>query len=264
MLSFVCVVICFLASAIGAVCGIGGGIIIKPVLDAFHSMDTFAINFLSGCTVLAMSTYSFMKSSISGDTHMEPRTSFPLALGAAAGGVIGRGMFGYVMRMFENRAAVSRIQAVCILILTIGTLAYTLCKDQIRTFHVTNIYACVIIGLFLGIISAFLGIGGGPINLMVLFFFFSMNMKVAAENSLYIIFFSQLTSFIMSVAAGVAHVDVVLLVLMSAGGIAGGICGRAWNKRISDKIVSRLFVGLMVVIIGISIYNIAIYSQFGS
>ena len=27
--------ICFCASIIGAICGIGGGVIIKPVLDAF-------------------------------------------------------------------------------------------------------------------------------------------------------------------------------------------------------------------------------------
>ena len=29
----------FLASIVGAVCGIGGGVIIKPVLDAFGVLD---------------------------------------------------------------------------------------------------------------------------------------------------------------------------------------------------------------------------------
>lgn len=28
------VLVCFLSSVVGAVCGIGGGVIIKPVLDA--------------------------------------------------------------------------------------------------------------------------------------------------------------------------------------------------------------------------------------
>ena len=45
----------FLASIVGAICGIGGGVIIKPVLDAFGVLDVSAISFLSGCTVLAMS-----------------------------------------------------------------------------------------------------------------------------------------------------------------------------------------------------------------
>lgn len=29
------IVVCFLASTVGCICGIGGGVIIKPVLDAF-------------------------------------------------------------------------------------------------------------------------------------------------------------------------------------------------------------------------------------
>ncbi|MFR9254508.1 MAG: hypothetical protein ACLVJ6_02695 [Merdibacter sp.] len=43
--------ISFGASIIGAICGIGGGIIIKPVMDAFGALDVSIINFLSGCTV---------------------------------------------------------------------------------------------------------------------------------------------------------------------------------------------------------------------
>ena len=53
--------ICFSASVIGAICGIGGGVIIKPVLDAFGIMDVATISFLSGCTVLSMTTYSVIK-----------------------------------------------------------------------------------------------------------------------------------------------------------------------------------------------------------
>ena len=46
--------ISFFACTVGAICGIGGGIIIKPVLDATGVADVATINFLSGCTVLAM------------------------------------------------------------------------------------------------------------------------------------------------------------------------------------------------------------------
>ena len=54
--------VCFFASVVGAICGIGGGVIIKPALDAFHIMDVSTISFLSGCTVLSMSCYSVAKS----------------------------------------------------------------------------------------------------------------------------------------------------------------------------------------------------------
>ena len=79
--------ICFLASVIGAICGIGGGVIIKPVLDAFGIMDVATISFLSGCTVLSMSTYSVIKNKLSGESHVEQKNGLPLALGAAAGGL---------------------------------------------------------------------------------------------------------------------------------------------------------------------------------
>lgn len=75
------------------------------------------------------------------------------------------------------------------LIITLGTLIYTINKEKIKTYKVKNIFACIIIGLFLGCMSSFLGIDGGPINLVV--FFFTMSTKEAAQNSLYIILFSQ-------------------------------------------------------------------------
>ena len=101
------------------------------------------------------------------------------------------------------------------------------------------------------------GIGGGPINLVVLFFFFSMSTKIAAENSLYIIFFSQIASLVSTIVSGsVPDFQIGVLILMVAGGIAGGICGRAINKKIDEKTVDKLFIALMVLMIVINIYNI--------
>ena len=47
--------VAFLASVLGKICGMGGGVMIKPVLDACHTASVAAINFYSGCTVLAKS-----------------------------------------------------------------------------------------------------------------------------------------------------------------------------------------------------------------
>ena len=48
-------IISLLASVAGAICGIGGGVIIKPTLDLFHLDSVATVSVLSGCTVLAMS-----------------------------------------------------------------------------------------------------------------------------------------------------------------------------------------------------------------
>lgn len=257
MLYIIVFLVCFLSSIAGAICGIGGGVIIKPVLDALGVMSVSAVSFLSGCTVLSMTTYSVLKSKMSGESRIEKKTGFPLALGAAFGGVAGKWLFSLISSLSPDKDKVGAVQAACLFVVTLGTLCYTLYKDKIRTYQVTAPAVCVAIGLVLGILSSFLGIGGGPINLVVLFFFFSMSTKTAAENSLYIIFFSQIASLVSSLLTGsVPEFQISMLVLMAAGGIGGGIAGRVINKRLTDRLVNRLFIVLMVVILFINIYNI--------
>lgn len=249
--------ICFLASSAGAVCGIGGGVIIKPVLDSFGIMSVATISFLSGCTVLSMTTYSVIRSKISGVSKIEQKTGFPLAVGAAAGGVLGKYLFQMIKDASTDPERVGAIQAICLLLVTFGTLLYTIKKQSIRTRTVTNSIACVAIGLLLGMMSSFLGIGGGPINLVVLFYFFSMDTKTAAENSLYIILFSQISSLITSLCTKtVPEFSWKMLLLMVCGGIAGGMLGRKVNKRLDEPAVDQLFIGLMILMIVINVFNI--------
>ena len=204
-----------------------------------------------------MTCYSVIKGKMSGESLIDMKTGTPLAIGAAIGGVVGKSMFQALSDMFVNKDMVGAVQAGCLLIITLGTLIYTLKKDKIKTLHVTNAALCIVIGIVLGIFSSFLGIGGGPINLVVLFYFFSMETKTAAQNSLYIILFSQITSLINSlVTRTVPEFTMWLLVLMVIGGILGGMSGRIINKKIDSKVVDKLFIILMIVIIFINIYNI--------
>ena len=257
MLYLLFLVVCFGASIIGAICGIGGGVIIKPVLDAFGVLSVSAISFLSSCTVLSMTAYSVAKSKLSGKSEIDQSIGFPLAIGAAAGGLIGKWLFDIVKSMSADPNRVGAVQALCLLIVTLGSLIYTIYKEKIPTKKLTNKVVCIVIGIFLGILSSFLGIGGGPINLVVLFYFFSMNTKTAAENSLYVILFSQIASLLMTLVTGkVPEVPLTLLIMMVGGGIAGGICGRAINKKIEENTVNKLFIALMAVIILINVYNI--------
>ena len=166
-------------------------------------------------------------------------------------------MFQYISGLAADKNQVGAVQASCLLVITFGTLIYTLRKDKIRTHHVTNVPACIAIGLVLGILSSFLGIGGGPINLVVLFFFFSMDTKTAAQNSLYIILFSQIASLINTLATRtVPEFTIGLLVLMVACGILGGAAGRTVNRRMDGAMVNKLFIGLMGIIMLICVYNI--------
>ena len=248
-------VVAFLSSIVGAICGIGGGVVIKPVLDMFRMGEPATINFLSGCTVLSMSLYSVSKALRAGDSKVETSTGTPLALGAAVGGIIGKEMFSAVKAFFGGSPMVGGVQAIALGIITLGTLLYTVNKSRIRTHSASNKLVCVVIGLLLGVMSSFLGIGGGPINLVVLGYFFGMDTKTAAANSIYIILFSQAASFISTLITGLPEFRILALILMVAGGIGGGIVGRKLNKKMDNKAVDKLFIGLMVLIVGICIYN---------
>ena len=106
-------------------------------------------------------------------------------------------------------------------------------------------------------VGSFWGIGGGPINLVVLYFFFSMETKTAAANSLYIILFSQLASLFTTLFTHtVPDFRWPVLLVMVGGGVGGGIVGRILNKRMDDRLVERLFMGLMGAIIVICVYNV--------
>ena len=249
-------VVAFLSSIVGAICGIGGGVVIKPVLDMLQMGAPATINFLSGCTVLSMSLYSVAKSLRSGDSKVEMSTGTPLAIGAAVGGVVGKELFSAVKDFFGGSPMVGGVQAVALGIITLLTLLYTLNKSRIATRRTSGKALCVVIGLALGIMSSFLGIGGGPINLVVLGYFFSMDTKTAAANSLYIILFSQAASLLTTVLTrSVPEFGILALILMVAGGIGGGIVGRKLNRKMDNKAVDKLFIGLMVLIVGICVYN---------
>lgn len=251
--------ICLAATTLGAISGIGGGVIIKPVMDALSGMSVSTISFLSGCTVLAMSLVSMLRSG-GKQVRLDPKKGTLLALGGALGGICGKWLFDLVKTAFENDALVGVIQSALMVVLTALVLVYVCNKEKIRTLQVRRAAACLLIGFSLGVMSAFLGIGGGPINLVVLYFFFSMDTKTAALTSLYIILFSQSTSFASTVLQGkVPAFEAPVLALMVLGGVLGGFAGRALNRKMTAKQVDKLFLGMLILIIAISCYNFCRY-----
>ncbi len=259
-MNIVCFFIALIASILGSICGVGGGVIIKPALDLFGIANISTISFLTSCTVLAMTGYTVSKGFFVNDRSIDIKGVSPLAIGAAAGGVIGKYLFETIKDALPFAEQVGAIQAVFLGVVALGTMLYTINKKNIKTKHLQGTVLIMVVGVALGIMSAFLGIGGGPIDLVVLLFFFSMDIKKAAVNSLYIIFFSQLFSIIYTIASrNVPEVEWITLILMIAGGIGGGMIGRCINKKIETKTVDKLFILVLTVIVLISIYNFCKY-----
>ena len=145
--------------------------------------------------------------------------------------------------------------AIFLTIITIGVFLYVCNKDKLPSKHLTNPLAIAAAGIGLGIISSFLGIGGGTSNVAVLFFF-SMDAKQAAKNSLYIIIFSQLSSIFTSIIThSVPSFQWLHLISMIAGGVTSAFLGAAISKRIDNKGVEKLLKILLLIIIAIDLFN---------
>lgn len=87
-----------------------------------------------------------------------------------------------------------------------------------------------------------------------------MPTKTAAQNSLYIVLFSQVSSVLQTILSRtVPQFDLVLFIGMVVCGILGGVIGRKIYKKIDDSAINRLFIILMAVIMLINVYDIYHY-----
>ncbi len=261
MTYFIVIFVCLFSSAIGAICGIGGGVIIKPVFDALGIMPVKTVSFLSGCTVLSMSIVSFCKTMRHrGTASFQKMFAIVLALGSCFGGILGKSGFQKLLLFFPEQNTVGAVQSGILLVITFATLLYTMKKESITTHQIRSKSVIFLIGILLGIMSSFLGIGGGPINLIVLFYLFSMTTKEAALYSIFIIFFSQVSSLLsMLLTNTIPEYSIGYLLLMIGCGITGGYVGSCFNKKLNDEQVSKLFMFVLVLIILTCIYNIQKY-----
>lgn len=249
-------VVCFLATIAGAITGIGGGIIIKPVIELTGIMQVGELSFLSGLTVLAMTGVNVVSK---GDRSiLRERTGIVVALGAAVGGALGK----YIFNAMGAGVGAGLVQAITLGVLTLMTIVYVFIRrrGRIRTLHVQSSIVCALVGLSLGIFSAFLGIGGGPINIMALSYLFSLDTKSTGAHSLLIIFFSQLTSFISTLITGqVPTFSWTMLLVMVAAGVTGGILGSRMRARFNDQKTDEVFMRIMVAIFIVCVVNAARY-----
>jgi len=188
--------------------------------------------------------------------ELDAKRSIPLGLGAAVGGVLGKRLFEMIKAAVGADQLVGIIQAVVLGLMVLGTLVYVRNKARIRTRDVRSASVAVVIGLLLGMCSSFLGIGGGPMNLAVLYYFFSMGTKQAAVNSILIILMSQVMSLTVSLATGsVPAFEMPVLLAMVCAGAIGGFVSAKLHRKLSAETTDKLFSGLLVVIILICCYN---------
>ena len=237
-------VIIFLASGIGAFLGGGSGVIIKPLLTLLVDDTTEVINFISSVSVFAMSCSSTVKH-LRAKTKVDFKTVLLISAGSILGGFAGKHIFDLFNRLLSDNLAMA-YQAVMLAFLLAVALWYV--NKGKKSFHLKNPITILLGGAVLGILSSFLGIGGGPINIMFFLLFFSMSMKEATVYSV-----AKLVTY--AVTATVPKFDYRILLIAAPAAVIAGIIGAALNKKANNKIVTRVFSAVLGVFICLNIYN---------
>lgn len=249
---FIYILITFIATVIGSISGLGGGIMIKPALDlvGFHTLTD--INFLSSCSVFVMALYSTYKQVKSGVSINFKLISI-ISIGSIIGSKIGNVAFSSSIDAF-GQGTIQRFQSLALVILLV--FVFVTVRKRWQLFEIKHPLVIALVGLVLGSFSAFLGIGGGPINVAVYMLFFSVDIKVASIFSLASILFSQGPNLLFTyMNNGFKIYDISYLIYMIPVSIIGASVGTYFNRKLPALSIERIFSITVLTLILLNSYN---------
>ena len=168
----------------------------------------------------------------------------------------GKVAFNAIRGSLGTPETVGAVQAAVLFALSAATVIYTLLRSRVHTLHVTGTVASALIGAVTGTMWAFLGIGGGPFNLVILTLLFSRETRDAARESILIIAFSQVASLAYTIAsASVPEFSPLMLVAMATMAVAGSVAGKRVAARISSRGTDALYALTLVVVMALCARN---------
>ncbi|MGX4685648.1 sulfite exporter TauE/SafE family protein [Vagococcus sp. JNUCC 83] len=253
MIGWVYFFIIIFANSIGAISGMGGGVIIKPLFDMLGYHDVLSISFYSTVAVLSMSLVSTARQVQNGIKISWP-FALSLSLGSVLGGILGSLGLDKLVSIMPSEKIVSLIQIILIVSTLIFSYAYS--KSQWKSYHFKSLLSIILCGVFLGAIASFLGIGGGPLNVALLMMLFSVPIKDATVYSIITILFSQLSKIItIQLSTDFSHFDLSLLVYIIPAGMIGGLLGAYLSKKVSSEKVTMIYQFVILAVLLVNFYN---------
>lgn len=249
-------IIVFFSNIIGAIVGIGGGIIIKPFLSLLDSSNPLVTSFYSSLAVCTMSAVAV-------PSHLlcrNKKATLPFLL-VGGTGVIGGMMGNYVLEKVGQTYAIQKVAIwQSILLLLVLVVSYFMTLKQPAPLYLKGVSYLGLSGLFLGGLGSFLGIGGGPMNVSVLVWLFGFSLKEAGGYSLVIVLFSQLSKILSAMFFGLPqNSDSSLVPYIIFAAITGGLLGTYLKKKIDSQKFRQL---VMIVIVGVIVITFVQFVSF--
>ena len=227
----------FAAGLLGSMIGLGGGIIVVPVLTFLGFPPTAAA---SNSLFAALSNAVASTISYSKQKRIEYSLGLRLGLLSIPGTILGAVMstdvapdlfkilFGFVL---------------------IASAAYIFLRKKIETKEKTISKQMMIFAIgasfFAGVISSFFGIGGGIIFVPLMVVGMGMAMKKAAPTSQMILLFASLSGVVVHSLLG--HPDFLQAGFLSIGSFIGGLVGARLSIDVKERYL-QILVSVVILI----------------
>jgi uncharacterized membrane protein YfcA len=219
-----------LAGALGGLMGVGGGILLVPLLVhalrmGQHEAQGTSLAFVTVTAIVAAALYFHQG-------NIDVALSLYLSLGAVPGVLLGAAL---ARRMTARRLR----QAFGILLLATAVRILVAVPAHAGPPSPWPAVVNVLLGLVVGALAGLLGVGGGTILVPVLVLAEGYPQHVAQGVSLLMILPTGIVGAISHARHG--HVLRSILPALMAGGAVGGLLGAFLANRIESAVLSRLF-----------------------
>jgi uncharacterized membrane protein YfcA len=255
MVTVLLLVLGFCAGLLGALTGIGGGVLLTPILALHFGIP---IREAIGTSLVAVITTSAASSSVHLQRHTtDIRLGMTLELATSLGAAVMAYLVGYF-----NRNALEGLFAAFLLYSSIMILSKggKVKADEdapplpangeivIPPYEPQRYPLGLGASLIAGALSGLLGIGGGPIKVPVMFIFMNVPLMVATATSNFMIGVTAAASAMVYYRRGDIQVDIAAP--LAVGVFVGSLLGARLAPRIHTKIVVYLLVGVMLYLAG--------------
>ncbi|EOH74404.1 sulfite exporter TauE/SafE family protein [Enterococcus malodoratus] len=240
------------ANTVGAISGMGGGVLIKPIFDFIGAHSLAAISFYSSMAVFTMSIVSTIRQ-LKNKVTIHWGKALLISVGSMGGGVLGNSAFEWILR-FSSERTTQIVQIVLTIITLLFALIYS--KKEAFSFSCQISVVYVFVGFILGFLASLLGIGGGPINVAMLMLFFGLTIKEATVYSIITIFFSQSSKlFAIFLSSSYQRYDLSLFLFIIPAAILGGWFGAKVSGVLPADKVNTVYQGVIILVLLINCFN---------
>lgn len=244
----------FCAGLLGALTGIGGGVLLTPILALHFGIP---IREAIGTSLVAVITTSAASSSVHLQRHTtDIRLGMTLELATALGGAVMAYLVGYF-----NRGVLEGLFAAFLLYSSFMILCKKGRTDSdeestpalngeitIPPYEPKRYPLGLGASLVAGALSGLLGIGGGPIKVPVMFIFMNVPLMVATATSNFMIGVTAAASAIVYYRRGDIMAEIAAP--LAVGVFLGSLLGARLAARVHTKIVVYLLVAVMLYLAG--------------